>query len=209
MLSWLNLFPPFVAWLVGLVLFGGLLLVSPYHLWKKERDTVVRLTTKRLTVKVADMYRPKDDSLFLRLEVENDSGIPIQRCYGRLLTATSFVRGEGINKGKNFLAPVDGLPPGNHRYPWSWTNPSPVEETAPPDIPIYLYVAFQRRLGELLWFTPTETGPAYRVSVTGLTQLTIAVGSLSEADPFPATKVRMNLNLGPSHIELEDFEVLS
>jgi hypothetical protein len=113
---------------IGLLLWFLLLVlvVTPARM-ATER---VRLTTKRLRVVGAENYEPGKGPSWLRLVIENPTGVPIKECYGKLcerkMVATDLTEVDGELVRLSISDEEGGkssenmeLPPEGQKFPWS------------------------------------------------------------------------------------------
>lgn len=189
--------------LFGLVLPVAIIafVIAPAIRWQNEHSRVTLLTQKRLTISWAEPYVDPNRVHFLRLKVENPSALPIADCYGTLISITMLI---DTPQGLLPVGPQDpelptgAFPPEGHRYPWSWTDRSPIDTTISGNNGCeYLYVAADVP-HPTNWLTPTETGLAYPRVRVGTFEAVIEVGSFTAE--FRATRVRIRFDTDPSHL---------
>jgi len=113
---------------IGVVLWFLLLVfvVTPARMATEK----VKLTTKRLRVVRAENYEPGKGPSWLRLVIENPTGVPIKECYGKLcerkMIATDLMRVDGELVRLSISDEAGGkssenmeLPPEGQKFPWS------------------------------------------------------------------------------------------
>lgn len=184
---------PFIGIGLGLWFFLLVFVFTPGRMAMEK----VEITAKRLRVVGSENYDGGSGYNWLRLKVENPTGVPMPNCYGKLcerkMVATDLII-DG-QEARVSISPERGgqgseaarLPAEGHKFPWS------PESGADTTITIagfnsreYLYYAVKHKRGGGFWFPP-ETGIEYGNFSLGDFELEIEVGSGSET--FKPTRV--------------------
>ena len=181
---------------IGLALWFFLLvfMVTPMRMAIEK----VKLTTKGLRVVGSESYNCGGGYNWLRLMVENPTGVPIPNCYGKLcgrkMVATNLIKIDE-RETRLFVSPERGresepsaqLPPEGHKFPWSPTSVADTTITIPGfNSREYLYYAAKLKSSGAFGF-PSEIGIKYNNFSLGDFELEIEVGS--ESETFKPTKV--------------------
>jgi len=158
--------------------FVLVLLIAPYKLWKQEKDKVKELTTKRLEVNVEEQPEDARGTLWWHIIVRNPSSIPIESCYGQLVSFEP-------NKSNK---PYRGL-----RLPWSsWVTKEMERYTIPGNASGILdfVVALPRYFSIVALFTEGKR-TFFNYEEPGTYEAEIQVGSEKEA--FLTTKIKVKI----------------
>ncbi len=199
-------------WWIFLVPLGMFILfIAPYKLWKAQHDELTKMKEKRLVVSLSDNYRPRDGSDWLRLRVDNPSGVSIKGCYGKLSYYTMLVSVEGISKKATDISTGaslnDGLPPARHPFPWASTTTPPILKPIGSKDHEFLYIAVVPKQGTN-FFTPTESGLGYpKTNIFAEYEAQIDIGS--ESEEFSPTRVVFRFAMTQHSIEAKELEIVN
>lgn len=194
---------------IGLVLWFCLLILvfTPMRMAKEK----VKISTKRLRVVGSESYDSGTGYNWLRLIVENPTGMNIPDCYGKLnerkMVKTDLITIEG-QEARFSISPEAGgksseaaqFPPEGHKFPWS---PESVADTI---ITIpgfegrgYLYYAAKLKRSGAFGF-PSEMGIKYGNFSLGDFELETEAGS--ESENFKPTRVCVTFRAAGGDLEL-------
>ena len=166
--------------LIAVVPVGVMLLfVAPYKLWKEKANMVRELTTKRLEVDIDERTEETDTTSWWHLIVRNPSSIPIESCYGQIV---SF---EPNNNNKPYL----GV-----KLPWtSWLTREMERYTIPANANGILdFVVAVPRFFSVVTLSPQEGKRTFfNYEPPGTYEVGIQIGSEKEA--FPPTKIKFKI----------------
>jgi len=165
------------------------LLVAPYKLWKEKVNTVTKLTTKRLEVEVEKEPEHAQNGIWWHLIVRNPSNVPIEGCYGQLL---SFIP----NKNKKPYQAIN--------LPWSSLGGIYTQTITIPGKG-YKYLDVAMTNGNYLYIVTLSPDPRLRGTpypeTDGIYRAKVKVGSEKEASEATEIKLKIVFKDGNLHIE--------
>lgn len=208
--SQLKGFPEEIGIGLGLWFFLLVFMVTPTRMAIEK----VKLTTKRLRVVRVENYETGKGPSWLRLVIENPTGVPINNCYGKLcgrkMIATNLIenddemarlpisRERGGKSSRNME-----LPPEGQKFPWSpESGGDRIRTISGYKSPEYLYFAAKLENSGAFGF-PSYSGVDWTNWALGDFELEIEVGS--ESDDFRPTKVRIVLRAEGGDLEIVNW----
>lgn len=198
---------------IGLVVWFLLLVlvVTPARMAVEK----VKLTTKRLRVVRVENYDPGKGPSWLRLVIENPTGVPIKECYGKLcerkMIATNLTRIDdklvrlpiSPEEGGKSLENME-LPPEGQKFPWSpESGGDRVITISGFNSREYLYFAAKLKNSGAFGF-PSYSGVNWTNFALGDFEIEIEVGS--ESEDFKPTKVGIVLRAEGGDLEIVSWK---
>jgi len=201
---------------IGLVLWFLMLIfiVTPVRMAIDK----VKITSKRLKVAEVENYEPGKGLNWLRLVIENPTGVPIKNCYGKLcerkMIATNLTR---IDEElvRLSISPENGgkslenmeLPPEGQKFPWSpESGGNRIITISGFNSREYLYFAAKLKNSSAFGF-PSYSDVEWRNFALGDFELEIEVGS--ESEDFKPTKVGIAIRAEGGDLKIVSWEEIN